>query len=225
MKSNLILLMAVAMATTACSKDGSMVTESAFPIELKAVTLERQGSVKLYTKSGEVTDEAVIANFIASERGFNAPFAPEPSNTITFTTDSTAQLGISAVLYRVSREDNDAVVFRSPFILGPYATGAVQWTALDTYRLGKHNGRLETFHSGGQLLYKGEAVIYCQGTYQSLLFPIMIYKLYRHSGTEGQASESMISGKLFNEFDEDFLITLGDKDTVAYQQSYVRFSK
>ncbi|WP_379010566.1 hypothetical protein [Parapedobacter sp. GCM10030251] len=53
----------------------------------------------------------------------------------------------------------------------------------------------------------------------------MIYKLYRHSGTEGQASESMISGKLFNEFDEDFLTTLGDKDTVAYQQSYVRFSK
>ncbi|MGV3762686.1 hypothetical protein [Parapedobacter sp.] len=225
MKSNLILLIAAAMATTACSRDGNMVPENAFAIELTAVALEHQGSVKLFTKSGEVTDEAVIANFIASERGFNAPFAPEPSNAITFTTDSTAQLGTSDVLYGVSREDNDVVVFRSPFILGPYATGAARWTALDTYRLGKHNDPLETFHSVGQLLYKGEAVIYCQGNYQSLLFPMMIYKLYRQSGTEGQSSESMISGKLFNEFDEDFLETLGDKDTLAYQQSYVRFSK
>ncbi|MFC7526763.1 hypothetical protein ACFQRK_22590 [Parapedobacter sp. GCM10030251] len=54
-----------------------------------------------------------------------------------------------------SREDNDAVVFRSPFILGPYATGAVQWTALDTYRLGKHNGLLETFIRGANCCIKG----------------------------------------------------------------------
>ncbi len=117
------------------------------------------------------------------------------------------------------------MIFRSPFLLGPYAPGGAQWTALDTYRLSKHNDPLEMFHSGSQVLYKGEAVTRCLGTNQSLLFPIMIYKLRRRTGAAGQASESMISGKLFNEYNEDFLTTLGDQYTVAYQQNYVWYRK
>lgn len=60
---------------------------------------------------------------------------------------------------------------------------------------------------------------------QSLLFPIIIYKLSRRTGATGQASISVSSGKLFNEFNNDFLTTLADYDTVAYQQNYVRYSK
>ncbi|WP_353126766.1 hypothetical protein [Parapedobacter pyrenivorans] len=224
MKSNLILLLAAAIAMTACSKNGGGDPAGAFPMELKAVALESRGDVKLYTKSGEVKDKEMIANFIASEAGFNASFEPQPDNIITFMTDSTAQLGISAIRYKAVREGNDAVVFRSPFILGPAGPGEVQWTALDTYRLGKHNDPLQMFHSPGEILYKGEAVIRCEGIDESFLLPIMIYKLSRRIGDAGQASINVVSGKLFNEFNEDFLTTLGDKDTVAYQQSYVRYS-
>lgn len=225
MKLNVILLTAGAMVAVAgCSKEtGEPAT--AFPIELKAATLESEGSVKLYAKSGEITDEGVIADFIASEEGFNASFEPRPDSFITFTTDSTAQFGASAVIYRVSRESNNAVIFRSPFILGPYETGKEPQAILDIYRLSKHNDPLQMFHSGGQILYRGEAVTYCRGTDQSLLLPVMIYKFSRRTGDSGQASIHVESGKLFNEFNEDFLATLGDRDTIAYQQSFVRYRK
>lgn len=225
MKLNVILMMAGAVAAVAgCSKYRGKPAKI-FPIELKAVALESRGSVRLYTKSGEITDEGVIAEFINSEEGFNASFAPRPDDFMTFITDSTAQFGISAVLYRVSREGNTAVVFRSPFILGPYARGEEPQKILDTYRLSKHNDPLQMFHSGGQISYKGEVVTYCSGTDRSFLFPVMIYKLSRRSGNSGQASIRVASGKLFNEFNKDFLATLGDRDTIAYQQSYVRYSK
>lgn len=225
MKLNVILLMAGAMAAMAgCSKYRGKPAKI-FPIELKAVALESRGSVRLYTKSGEITDEGVIGEFIDSEDGFNASFAPRPDDFMTFITDSTAQFGISALPYRVSREGNTAVVFHSPFILGPYVRGEEPQMILDAYRLSKYNDPLQMFHSGGQISYKGEVVTYCDGTDRSFLLPVMMYKLSRRTGDSRQAGNRVASGKLFNEFNEDFLATLGDRDTIAYQQSYVRYSE
>src|SRR5690606_22697468 len=147
MKLNVILMMAGAVAAVAgCSKYRGKPAKI-FPIELKAVALESRGSVRLYTKSGEIMDEGVIAEFINSEEGFNASFAPRPDDFMTFITDSTAQFGISAVLYRVSRVSYTVVVISSPYILGAYARGKEQHNIIDNYRLCKHEVPLQMFHS------------------------------------------------------------------------------
>ncbi len=56
----------LACLATACSKsDGENQSPISYPLEVKATALEEQGPVRLYTKDGDVTDQEVIAKFIA----------------------------------------------------------------------------------------------------------------------------------------------------------------
>ncbi|SEO14513.1 hypothetical protein SAMN05216436_1381, partial [bacterium A37T11] len=102
----------ICLGLPACSKDGGPSDDNiTYPLKVKATAMEEQGPVKLYTKDGEVTDEAVIAKFIADAEYFNAVFAPEESDTITFTTDSTAKLGEADYIYSIEKQSEGLFTF------------------------------------------------------------------------------------------------------------------
>src|SRR3546814_15937445 len=85
-----LLLVAVLASVLSCKKTSPPEPSVEFPLSVKATAIVSQGPVRLFTHEGEVTDAAVIAQFVAGAEGFDSDFEIEAEDVIIFHTDSTA---------------------------------------------------------------------------------------------------------------------------------------
>ncbi len=79
--------------------------------------------------------------------------------------------------------------------------------------------------TGTGFRYVGEVVIVASGTYHEFELPATVYLLSRWRGQGAAAASHYQHSGVFSPFSEDFLETLGARDTVAYQENVARFSK
>ncbi|WP_028297681.1 hypothetical protein [Olivibacter sitiensis] len=228
LKSFPILL--AAFSLLACSKKEVPVNEViSYPLVVRLTGVEDQKSTRLFTKNGEVLDQTALLRFIGNfplsdPEGMNAE--QEDEDIITFTNDSTAFFGSSDIPYRVKKNSELEFGFLSERLMFfPPANGL--HSQLDAYYIGKYNAPINAVPSPTGISYTGTELRLAFGDYQHFKLPILIYHLKRLSvDLEGHSQSIDASiNKLFNEFNPNFIQRLGNNDTIAIQQSYVRFQK
>ncbi|MEC3880087.1 hypothetical protein [Parapedobacter sp. 10938] len=219
------MLVAVLTFALSCKKSSPPEPGVQFPLTVKATAILSQGPVRLFTHEGEVTDAAVIAQFISGADGFNKDFEIEAEDVITFQTDSTLEFESLTGLISVQAETADKLVFRYPFAptLNDSYNSILQ-PLLDHQRIAKTN-ITHMVPTGTGFRYVGEVVIVASGNYQAFELPVTVYLLSRWRG-QGEFAKSYYSNSgVFSPFSDDFLATLGARDTVAYQENVTLFSE
>lgn len=209
---------------TSCSKDEEKLS---FPLQTRFISLENQEAIRVFTKSGEITDPAVVKRFTSGSEYFGTSYSPlDKSGIITFQTDSTALLGASSQFYRASKTDG-RITLSSDFAITDASSNYPIGGFLDLYRLWKNAEPVEKTPLGlGQTLYKGKYLIVLYGDYSSFKLPALSFKIKRTMSTSTvPPAVNIQSGVAFNEFNAEYLNTLRENDTVAVQQSWLRFKK
>lgn len=221
----LLKLLAMLFITTlvACSKKDEDDLIS-FPLALKATTLENQGAVRLFTMNGEVKDKETIDQFISNSLAFGQAFDVSKVSPVAFLSVDSFQVGFSQTLYEVEQQ-NGQFIFSTATLIEEDLNGRNMYlarTALDRHHLSKHNTPLDTARSLTGKIYTGKEIIIANGSHSSLIIPLLSVKAKRiwSNGLQGTWG-----GTLFSEFNEGFLSSLGNRDTVAIQQHYFRFER
>lgn len=218
-----LLFWALLLVATSCEKKDVSGPDIQFPLAVKAQAVTEKGNVRLFTYDGEVTDESVIARFIAGADGFEENFEIEPTDIITFPNDSTAKFESLPWTYRVQAEGMNKLAFRVPFTLGESDPPASQFI-LDHQRIAKTN-ITQAVPTATGFTYVGEVVQLASGSYDSFELPATVYKLSRWLGQGDTAAPYHSNSGVFSPFNEGFLETLRLRDTIAYQEGTLKFSK
>lgn len=212
-----------ARLASSCKKNNTPEPEVQFPLSVKATTVVSQGQVRLFTSDGEVTDASVMARFIAGAEGFNENFEIEPTDIVTFHTDSTAEFESLTGIISVQAKQTNKLVFRYPFALEN--SDPLTWQFLLDRQLIAETNITHIVPPGTGFTHVGEAIQIASGNYQQFELPVTTYLLSRWRG-QGEAAGSYYNNSVvFSPFSEKFLDTLRPRDTVAYQERLIRFSK
>lgn len=213
-----LILLALLVLSSACSKKSD---ELSFPIQVKMTGLENQEAVRVFTKRGEVTDQVIINRFIAGSAYFNLQYMDNDANVVEFSSDSTAQLGHTALYYKVKKDNGTLTLSSGSIIMHPDRPFD---PVTDVYRLCKNTDSLVPVPDGANgVAYSAKERIVLYGDYKSFKLPVLGYRIKRVIGQGTQAAASENAGLVFNEFNESFRETLGENDTVAVQQMWWRF--
>lgn len=196
-----------------CKKNDS---PASYPITLIANQYQVIGYPKLYTKSGEITDKAIIF------RHLNIP-----NNFFYFTSDSIITTPNDSIIYRskdsvtFSRINTDKERIVKP--LDGYTYFYMPDTVVSNKRLGVKNEITENIgifkpyyqeacgqpNNGCPLEYKYDAFI-GTGSHQGIELPFMTYRITREF--------SSVSVQYYNNiFNQSVLNLLQDSDTLAVQ--------
>ena len=212
-----------------CEKDTADVNGVTYPSVVTARSLETRGAVRMFTKDGEVTDEASIARFIAGggihePNIFEESFESHPDSKITFHSkdsltfaDEILKFGITETQegkFMISRDFRSEVITQPPYIMSVIE---------DLWRMGIHRSPLEKILQSNGFFFTGKEYRVGYGSFKSFKLPVLLFKLKRQSSVEESKSMRMNLGNRFDEFDEDFISTLANEDTLAIQQHYVLF--
>jgi len=214
-----------------CGKDTTDINDITYPLVVKAKSLESRGTVRMFTKDGEVTDKASIARFIANVgmhelNIFEEPFKSDESNKITFHSRDSLTFANDVLKFGITEMQQGKFVisrdFQSDVITLPhYIMSATE----DIWRLGAHHSPLEKKILFDGFIFTGKEIRVGYGSFRSFNLPILLFKLKRQTGFEELKSVriSVNAGKWFDEFNDDFISTLTNEDTLAIQQNYVLF--
>ncbi len=218
-----LLFIALFTLVVSCVKHETPDPDMQFPFSVKATAVASKGNVRLFTQGGEVTDESVIARFIADAEGFNAKFEVAPTDIVTFHTDSTAEFKALTGVIKVAVPTSNKLAFRYPFTLDKIQPS--MWQPLLDHQLIAKTNITHTVPTATGFTHVGEVVQIASGDYQSFELPATVYKLSRWVGQGDAGASSYINSGVFSPFNEDFLETLRPRDTIAFQEGSLRFTK
>ena len=222
-----LLLVAVLTTVVSCKKTSPPEPRVQFPLSVKATAIVSQEPVRLFTHEGEVTDATVIAQFIAGADGFDSDFEIEAEDVIIFHTDSTAEFKpFFGGTVNVRTAPSNQLTFYYQWVPDPWdrPDPLTEQFTLDHYRIAKTNV-MTTIPSSAGYQHTGDIIAIASGTYQTFELPATVYLLSRWRGQGEFATSYYSSSGVFSPFNENFLKTLGARDTVAYQENVTRFSK
>lgn len=221
-----------------CKKE-SKPTLYTFPLTLRLAVITQNSDVLVYTKDGQITDKAVIAKFSTVDQFlldtihstvFNVGsdinvYRNQPEDTLNFIAKDTLMFGHTQDLGGGIREtaekfsikqNGTQFLFYSQYNIEQYPFAA---------NLFKYNYPVTdtTFYTDEYYnrwyLNKNTWVGY--GTFDAINMSYTCFKLVKRTAQ----GSYLISYRFFNEFNPDFVKTLGSGDTVAYQRYTFTYKK
>ncbi|WP_207420145.1 hypothetical protein [Desertivirga brevis] len=179
---------------------------------MKSQKVERKSGVQLFTNQLEVKAPAKISAFVNNSEMFNANLIGKRLGNLTFRSIDTAYFSSPDYRYRVERKDG-LNLFYSPYV-ADYSSN---------YRHPSLTRYADPSIQGGAYIYRREIRV-ARGSLNSLSFSCFAYKLSRNEyfPERGAALASREEGVLFNEFNEEFVKSLGKYDTLAIQEFVIR---
>lgn len=219
MKTILYLLFATILSGTllsACENEAER-TET-FPISLYASEITQVSNIRLFINKKESFDKDIIERFTQGSTFFGMEnIELTEGDTILFTSKDSIIFGSYTSKYSVYT-NGQQFLFYSPV----YTYFVDKWTSIL-----KHRGEQTPIPPSSGYQYSEKEAIVGYGSYTDIELCLLTYKLsgsiYSPDGL--LLSRYMRQRKTLNEFNEDFIQELGTYDTLAVQESRVRFIK
>jgi len=219
--TNSLLLSLAIVLITGCSKKDEV--DVKFPITAIAKKLDTSSPIRLFDKNGEIKDQAAIAEFTKGSQTFESQEGNSYYNgKIIFLSNTEMQIGDSSpdnVKYAVEVLSNDRIQYTIEDVIPTD-------DALPTGDIYMINGTATLsalpYGQGKKVLYR--RLLY--GSFTSFKFPMLRYlKTTNLSSGNDAVSTSRSEGTAFGEFNEEYINTLQDGQTLAIQQVYGSFEK
>ncbi|MEO6286679.1 MAG: hypothetical protein ABIN80_25045 [Dyadobacter sp.] len=213
MKLYLIFFLSVLLA--AC-KNKDIISASKFPAELNIVKVNKI-SIRLFINKMEVKDKDVIDSFIAGDKEFGvSPHAVSGSDKLRFFSADTASINDGNEKVAVTRTQHQFL----------FTSVKPSYQSLEYFRLignmNKYRSELGGPRYDGKYAVQNMMVGY--GNYSEIEIRVFNYKLVKaHKGFDyyfgiERLYRSVNAGKVFNEFDEKYVNSLTQTDTLAIEE-------
>lgn len=219
-RSQYLMAILLVVFPAACKKqpaEQAIELEPRFPGDLYVVKVTKKAGIRMFINKIEVKNKWIIDRFISGEQNFGVQTQNVVSDEkIRFISPDTASIENRASKLVVTR-DGDQYLFRS--INKNYITS-------EYFRLiGKMNKRRSEL---GAPRYDGkyqvDFLMVGYGSYTKIEMPVYNYKLVKahkvddYFGSGEYMSRSVNTGKVFNEFDETYINSLTQTDTLAVEE-------
>lgn len=216
MKPVFYLLFAIILSVILSACENETDRTETFPISLYASEITQVSDIRLFINKTESFDKDTIERFTQGSTFFgieNIKFTE--SDTILFTSKDSIVFGSYTSKYSVYT-NGQQFLFYSPV----YTYFVDKWTSIL-----KHRGEQTPIPPSSGYQYSEKEVRVGYGSYTDIELCLLTYKLSGSIYTsDGQLlSRYMRQIKTLNEFNEDFIQELGAYDTLAVQESRVRF--
>ncbi|WP_207420328.1 hypothetical protein [Desertivirga brevis] len=180
-----------------------------YPFTLENSTVEKKSEIQLFTSNQELKDVGKITKFVENSQLFNMHLQDNRFGSLTVFSADSSYFNFPENKYTYEKK-NGLYYFYSTYLydLGDAPAGSLA--------LVKH--KEPHFNTAQGVMAKEIRV--AKGTLKSLEFSCLAYKLSRNSyNVNGKLTGSTEEeGVLYNEFNEDFLRSLGEHDTLAVQK-------
>lgn len=210
----ILLCLAMAGLLAACSKQDAETPLQTYPVTLHAKSASTLYATRMFTATGEITDTAVIHAF---NHAFPKYFDPTDtmftgSRYMTFTAADSAFLNGATLSYNVKLL-TDYLLFTGPTVVA----NAADTTAQGVFRVNtaamlyKYPSVYTTDPVSGKRMVTNSFP--ATGTIQSL--NVTSISFHRRAIVNSVPFDTYVN--TFNNVNENAVITLGEKDTIAYE--------
>jgi hypothetical protein len=214
----IVILLAVFLA--ACKKqpvEQVIELEPRFPGDLYLVKVTKKAGIRVFINKIEVKNKGIIDRFISGEQNFGVQTQDLASDEkIRFISPDTASMENRASKLVVTR-NGEQYLFRS--INKNYITS--EYFRL-IGKMNKHRSELGAPRYDGK--YQVDFLMAGYGSYAKIEMPVYNYKLVKahkvddYFGWGEYMFRSVNTGKVFNEFDETYINSLTQTDTLAVEE-------
>lgn len=212
----------------ACKKTDIEKESIQFPSTLSLSSIKQKSKIRLFSNKQEITDQKVIDNFL---KGFNNFEIRDTSfvsdeNLVFLTADSASIPNLFGSLTVLKTADQ--FLFKSTNI------NIITADQLTHYKMAKYQSEIDPVWDSKYRFYH---MLIGYGDYSELKLSVFNYSLtkwYNNSNDyfgfndttyTGYTYKSKTSGKVFNEFNESYLSSVGKSDTLAIQEYFYEFKK
>ncbi|WP_207535637.1 hypothetical protein [Desertivirga arenae] len=180
-----------------------------YPFTLENATVEKKSEIQIYTNKQEIKDQAKANKFVEASQLFNLHLQENRFGSLTVLSPDSVFFNYPDNLY--TYENKDGKFFFYSTFLFELGDGAPVSAALLKYK----EPQINTAQG-----LMGKEIRVAKGTIKNLDFSCIAYKLSKNKlDSNGRLVSSIEEeGVVYNEFNEEFINSLGDRDTLAVQR-------
>lgn len=212
-----LAVISVTLVVNGCSKEDVLDNDGKFPVTTSMVEVDYSSPIRLFTENGEIKNQAIIAEFVKGSQTFENQKSNPYGSMIHFISSKEMLIGDLS-------SDNNVT-----YQLEVLSSGRMQYSLIQVssdsplaesdYGMVSGTEILSTLPDERKnLLFK--RTLY--GNFDSFKLPMFRYlKVSRVTG--GGIYTARSEGTALGEFDEDYIVTLQEGQSLAVQQVYATY--
>lgn len=214
---------------TSCKKTEIEQEPTQFPSTLSLTSIKQKSKIRLFSNGQEITDQKVIDDFLKDFKDFeirDTSFVSD-ENLVFLSADSASIPNLFESLTVL--KSGDQLLFKSTNM---HIVTAAQLT---NYKMAKYQSPIEPVWDSKYRVYH---MLIGYGDYSDLKLSVFNYSLltrwhnfsndyfgFNDTTSTDYIYKSKTSGKVFNEFNESYVSSIGKNDTLAIQEYFYEFKK
>lgn len=219
----------LAIIILACKKADIEQESNQFPSTLYLFSISQKSKIRLFSNKKEITDQKVIDHFLKDFKDFEIRDTSFVSDeNLVFLTADSASIPNQFESLKFIKTGNQ-ILFKSNNI---HIITAGQLT---NYKMAKYQSEIEPVWDSKYRVYN---MLVGYGNYSELKLSVFNYSVtmwyknfsndyfgFNDTTSTDYTYKSKASGKVFNEFNESYISSVAESDTLAIQEYFYSFKK